>query len=302
MFQTFITRVHRRYVVMHVIEQGVIGLLIGAIAGIILAAILIWRGLATESVAIATPMLGLVLGLVRGVSSRPQRMQAATEADRQLRLADLLGSALAVPDTADWADLIRSQADAVCRRLSPSDVVLSRLGVRVWGGAGLASALLCALALLPTSATTSLARQSDSGTIVNSTPELMQAASLPRPTTVQADPDSMERSRFGDETTAATKKPASGGVDDGSGERGSHGKEVANGRGAASANDTDAARLKLNPGKNSAIPGGHPGDGPGAESAGGGSADSSWSSSRAYGSVMQQTPPWKSSAPMPIAT
>ena len=280
---------------MHVVEQSVIGLLIGAIAGIILTAILIWRGLSTESVAIATPMVGLALGLIRGISSRPVRMQAATEADRQLRLADLLGSALTVPDAADWADLIRSQADAVCRRLSPSDVVLHRLGVRVWGGAGLASALLCALTFIPTSATNSLARQNDSGTIANSGSKLMQAGSLPRPTTNQADSDSIERSRFGAETTASAKNPASAEINDGSSERRSEGKEAAAGRGMASANKTDAARLKLNSGKNSVIARGQPADGPGAESAGGVSADSA-GSSEAHGSVAHQTPPWKSSA------
>jgi hypothetical protein len=75
------------------------------------------------------------------------------EADRQLDLADLLGTALSAGDgsTSDdpWQRTVVALADARCRRHKPSEVLLNRFGARAWGGIGLATALVFTLAALP---------------------------------------------------------------------------------------------------------------------------------------------------------
>jgi hypothetical protein len=73
------------------------------------------------------------------------------EADRQLDLADLLSTAAAVgrADNLDpWARTVIAMADDHCRRHTPSQVLLNRLGARAWGGIGLAAALALTLAAL----------------------------------------------------------------------------------------------------------------------------------------------------------
>jgi hypothetical protein len=285
--------VHQRYVLMHMVEQSLVGLAMGALMGIPLVAALLWRGLETELVAISLPALGLLLGAVHGFATRPTRMQAATEADRQLGLADLLGSALSVSDRADWAAIIRSQADATCQRISPTEVVLHRLGVRVWGGAGLASALLIALAFLPTSAAPSQGSQNSASAYPESQVELARAASLPRPTAIQADPDSSERSRFGELKTSAASDAVS------TSNELSHdlsaGSSPANGQGAASA-AADPRPLQLGSSHSADIGDGHhTATGAGNQSGRGTRADSADSGS-AGTTPDSSDPPWKSSA------
>jgi hypothetical protein len=86
-----------------------------------------------------------------GAISRPSKLAAAAEADRQLRLADLLGTALTFPRERAGDDMERAVlalADARCRQAKASAVVLNRLGARSWGGIGLALALVMGLNLL----------------------------------------------------------------------------------------------------------------------------------------------------------
>lgn len=278
---------------MHVVEQSLVGLAMGAVAGIPLVGLLLWRGLETELIAFSLPALGLLLGAVHGFATRPTRMQAATEADRQLGLADLLGSALSVSDRADWAAIIRSQADATCQRISPTDVVLHRLGVRVWGGAGLASALLVALAFLPTSAAPSQASQNNASAYPESQVELARAASLPRPTAVQADPDSSERSHFGESKAPAPSDAATASSELNHDQ--SSGSSPANGQGAASA-AADSRPLQLGS-SHAADPedGHHTAAGAGDQSARGARATSAGAGS-AGTAPSPSNPPWKSSA------
>jgi hypothetical protein len=150
----FVRRVHRRYVMLRAAEGMGLGALIGTAVGAVLLALLWWEGRSALGPSMAAVGFGALVGLVWGVARRPGLPDAATEADRQFGLADLLGSALGAghgsvngePDP--WAASLLAVAEARCRTLAPSAVVLNRLGARAWGGIGLATALLLTLALL----------------------------------------------------------------------------------------------------------------------------------------------------------
>jgi hypothetical protein len=71
------------------------------------------------------------------------------EADRQLKLADLLSTAISVRNSADnWAQVILTLAEHCSRSLSPNTVLLNRWGGRAWGGTALALALVVTLGVL----------------------------------------------------------------------------------------------------------------------------------------------------------
>jgi hypothetical protein len=150
----FVRRVHRRYLMLRAAEGMGLGALIGTAVGAMLLALLWWEGRAALGPSMGAVGFGALAGLVWGVARRPRLLEAATEADRQFGLADLLGSALVAghgsvngrPDP--WAASLLALAEARCRTLAPSTVVLNRLGARAWGGIGLATALLLTLALL----------------------------------------------------------------------------------------------------------------------------------------------------------
>jgi hypothetical protein len=150
----FIRRVHRRYVVLRAAEGLGLGALVGCGVGLVLLALLWWEGRTALGPSTAAVAFGAGVGLAWGVARRPRLLDTATEADRQLGLADLLGTALTaghsrINDQPDpWAASVLAVAEARCRTLAPSAVVLNRLGARAWGGIGLATALLLTLALL----------------------------------------------------------------------------------------------------------------------------------------------------------
>jgi hypothetical protein len=78
-------------------------------------------------------------------------LAAAAEADRQLRLSDLLGTAYLLRRSQtgdDFAAVVLAQAEARCRGVSPSVVILDRWGARGWGGVGLVVALVTGLSLV----------------------------------------------------------------------------------------------------------------------------------------------------------
>jgi hypothetical protein len=125
--------------------------------------ILMTHGEPTGNLILASLGAAIVGGLFWGLLSRPSRLAAATEVDRQLRLADLLGTAVMlraneVDDAMSGAVL--ALADARCRATTPATVVLHRFGARGWGGIGLALALVVGLNLLGPDATHSASRGS----------------------------------------------------------------------------------------------------------------------------------------------
>lgn len=98
--------------------------------------------------------LGAVCGMVWGFASRPTRLHAAAEADRQLGLDDLLGTVLLLCQsptenltTPQWRQTLLAISEARCRQLRASAVIVNRLGVRTWGGIGVLVAGLLTLCL-----------------------------------------------------------------------------------------------------------------------------------------------------------
>ena len=101
------------------------------------------------------------IGLLAALLRWPTRLDAAMEADRQLKLADLLSTALSVRGSADtWAMTVLALAEQRCRAVSPAAVLLNRWGARAWGGVGLATALVLTLGLVSTRSATSQAGDS----------------------------------------------------------------------------------------------------------------------------------------------
>jgi hypothetical protein len=100
--------------------------------------------------------MGALLGLVAGVIKRPTKLAAAMEADRQLGLADLLGTAVAIGKAAvhgqnahaTFEKTVAALAEARCAAMSPSTVLVNKLGARSWGGIALAVGLVSALGLM----------------------------------------------------------------------------------------------------------------------------------------------------------
>ncbi|HLL89148.1 MAG TPA: hypothetical protein VK324_07580, partial [Tepidisphaeraceae bacterium] len=118
---------------------------LGLLAGCALAAVVLpvqwWRG--DDGVAMATAVagVGIALGTIWKLRDRPRPIDAAIEADRQLRLADLLATAWTLDDQTDpaAADVVRRQADATCAIVPIGSLTLARLSGRAWGGIGLAA-------------------------------------------------------------------------------------------------------------------------------------------------------------------
>ena len=157
----FLRALYRRLVVLRLLECAGLGMAIGSAGAVVLLPILLWRGQPALPFAVAVLGLGAAAGLAWGLLRRPGVMSAAMEADRQLRLADLLGTAWLIRDggggggqttaaTDPWSRTVLAMAEARCREVSPSAVVLHRLGARAWGGVGLASALVLTLGALST--------------------------------------------------------------------------------------------------------------------------------------------------------
>ena len=150
-FERFLTKVHRRFVVLRVLEVTGLGVLAGCALGVPLAIVAIWQNVSTVPLAEGALALGAIGGLLTGIFLRPSLYDAATEADRQLDTSDLLSTALSMRHNPDpWAGLVMASADRWSARVTASSVILNRLGARAWGGIGLATALLLVLSLFPT--------------------------------------------------------------------------------------------------------------------------------------------------------
>lgn len=205
-YEQFLRRVHRRFVLLFVFERAGLGLLFGSGAALPLLLILLWRGLPALSLALASLVLGAAVGLLWGLLNRPGELAAALEADRQLRWADLLSSALTVAkrSPADpWAAAVLELADLQTRSVSPSAVILNRLGARAWGGIGLATALVIVLGLVQAYSSSSRAGESMSSppdplVVLESAQNRAEstAPSLHRHTPTQQDPEDANATRM----------------------------------------------------------------------------------------------------------
>src|SRR5258706_3573545 len=118
-FERFLRAVHLRMVLLRGLERIGICLLGGCAVALILMPILIWRGQGTGEFVAATLGAAALAGLGWAVAVRPTKLAAAMEADRQLRLSDLLGTALALrrESAVDEIGLtVLAMAEARCRQ------------------------------------------------------------------------------------------------------------------------------------------------------------------------------------------
>lgn len=148
----FIGGVYRRLVLLRLLEGAGLGTVVGSMLAIIFLGIMMYRGDAVPPSAVLVPLMGAGVGVLWTALRRPNPVHAAYEADRQLGLADLLSTAWSLtrhPSAAtEFTAAVLAVAEARCTALSPSAVVLRRLGGRAWGGIGLVCALAVTLGLL----------------------------------------------------------------------------------------------------------------------------------------------------------
>src|SRR5580658_665577 len=147
--EKFLRGVRRRVALVRLAESIGIGCIVAAGLGAILVAALWWRGQSGVEAAIGMLCLGILAGSIWGLMRFPTTFAAASEADRQLGLSDLLGTILlAGPSDDPWHRAIAAMAEERCSRLHPRDLIVAKLGFRAWSGVGLSAALLMTLSLL----------------------------------------------------------------------------------------------------------------------------------------------------------
>ncbi len=132
-------------------EQLGLGMLLASLISIPLILLAAWRSLPTVPILILCGIVGVFFGAIRAFYGRPTRLQAVTEADRQLGFDDLLISAIFSSDHADrgFQTIIHDLAVDRCRRHAPSEVLLRRWGPRSWSATGLAMTAVIILAVIP---------------------------------------------------------------------------------------------------------------------------------------------------------
>ena len=96
--------------------------------------------------------LGAFIGFLWGVARTPNRLAAVIEADRQLKLSELLGTALYLlraPGELDAvARAVVATAEAQAATLRPGTVIVNHIGVRGWGTISLSAALAVTIGLI----------------------------------------------------------------------------------------------------------------------------------------------------------
>lgn len=133
----FVGAVRRRIAVARGLESLAIAIGAGAGLGVVLMPIAWWCGESGMQLAWGMPAIGLVCGIVWGVTRLPTRLEAAVEADRQLGLDDLLGTieSLGVGGKSGWGDALLNYAEQRCKWARASDVKVKRVGAGLgWGG------------------------------------------------------------------------------------------------------------------------------------------------------------------------
>jgi len=133
--------------VLRAAETAALGAAVACAAALLLMPVLVWRGEDPLGPAAILLLLGLASGAAWGLARRPRVLDAAMQADRQLLLCDLLGTAWALSRQPQhpanpFCAAVLATAEARCAVLSPAQVVLSRLGARRWSGIGLLAALV----------------------------------------------------------------------------------------------------------------------------------------------------------------
>jgi hypothetical protein len=159
----FIDAVHRRMVVIIVVEKVGLGLLFASLFAIPLLLIGICQAMPTLPILLSSGAFGLIGGVVLAIYCWPSRRSAAAEADHQLGLEDLLSTAMVLSNAdEDFSRSILAMADARCARHSPSEVLFRRFGVGSWGAIAMAMSVAATLAVIPFGSSQSQAIDVDS--------------------------------------------------------------------------------------------------------------------------------------------
>ena len=281
-------------------EAAGLGLFCGAVLGLLLVPILLWRG--EPALQLVGWLLGAsaVVGLAWALLRRPIVLDAAIEADRQLDLADLLSSAWLTHrhtgENDQFASALISMADERAKLLVPAAVILNRLGVRAWGGIVLTTALLITLGLISANpiesqASVGATRQKPMLAVTPSSERLPgihgSSNSPPRATSIDH-PMGTDESRNSQTSTEA------GAAKNAAAKPQANNQATSNGTGGgAGRTPIDAKSAALNAGGSNAVPpsakNGSPAGGTGAASARGtGRSDGSGSG---IGNMQKESPP-----------
>ena len=209
-FDRTLRRIHRRWIIIRIFERAGVSVVIAGIVALILSSILLYRGESALLLTCVCLSLGLLCGLAVGWISRPTVFDTATEVDRQLHLADLLGTALSIRQArtivaddldAQWSETILSLAETRCATVAGEPLMLHRFGVRAWAGIGICTAIALTLGVLSMNPLVLEARNVPD----NRHAEVVtgQPASAPRSTRqsaidpqLQREPESPRRSQF----------------------------------------------------------------------------------------------------------
>ncbi|MEZ0267806.1 MAG: hypothetical protein ACAI43_24025, partial [Phycisphaerae bacterium] len=232
--ERFISAVRRRMMLLRVLERVGVCALLGSLICLMIMGLRLWSGQAIGWAPAIVMGASVLTGAAWGLWKRPGQLRAATEADRQLKLNDLLASAIATshgtsvhagaertnfarsgaPNPSpeiSFAAIVLSLADAAVANARLSSLRLHRLGARSWGGIGLSVALVGVLALLGSDPPKS---QADTNAVAlgpSSWQEQEDRRNADSATRLRSDPD-LRRPRTG---TGRDDDPNTGQVDTG---------------------------------------------------------------------------------------
>lgn len=188
-FQRFVNGVHRRYVACRLIERTGLGLLGGSVAGLVLLPLAIWADKPALPLVCLALGCGAGIGMLWGIFRRPSRLDSAIQADRQLGLNDLLGTALSIESSQQlqrvaghaWTAAVLAIADDQCGRFTPRSILLSRVSARTWSMIGLSAAGVLVVALFFGAAADSRAAPNRAETFNSTTTPAISSDEIDRP-------------------------------------------------------------------------------------------------------------------------
>jgi hypothetical protein len=182
--EQFVDAVHRRLLMLRILEQAGLAIVLASALAVPLLAIAISQSLATLPILLFCGAFALLVAIALVIHRWPTRLQAAIEADRQLRFDDLLVTALnpAANADPDFTAMLHRIADRQCANHSPSEILLRRFGFRIWGGIALAVSLAVVLAVIPFAPTRSQAKDANASVLTTeSAPETPDGSLLRSP-------------------------------------------------------------------------------------------------------------------------
>jgi hypothetical protein len=262
-FFRFLGSVRKRLLVVRLAERIGLAILIACGPALLAAAWLLWHGQPALIVVEVLMASGFIAGVAWAIVRRPTPLAAALEADRQMRLAELLSSAwlswrAEAYQRDGWAAALLAEADSRSATFAVSSLTLRRFGGRTWGAVALAVSLVMTLALLgpsPQSSTLDWPKRHSNRDLAMGKGQKNEAqkpetfASPENRPILLADPDDLNASQFGQDGLPQAAKPAARSGDSSASASDSHAPSSSDnagkGRGSARTNNADAAMPKL---------------------------------------------------------